>query len=119
MKKNSGIRQGYALSTLLFKMITYCIIEELEEKGVMFKTEGMELSSVWVADDVTLVSNSIKNTEENVKILKEVAARYGLHINLKKSKVVQVKGKKNRKKDSRHGSSRRVTIYGSDNWRKG
>ena len=94
IRVTSGIRQGCALSTLLFKMITYCIIEELEEKGVMFRTEGMELNSVWVADDVTLISNSIINTEENVKILKEVAARYGLHINLKKSKVVQVKGKK-------------------------
>ena len=33
-----------------------------------------------------------------MKILKETAARYGLEINLKKSKVVQVKGKRSEDK---------------------
>ena len=32
-----GIRQGCSISTVLFKMVTFCIIEELEEKGVKYK----------------------------------------------------------------------------------
>ena len=29
-----GIRQGCSISTLLFKMVTFCIIEDLEKKGL-------------------------------------------------------------------------------------
>merc|ERR1712030_224322 len=66
----SGIRQGCAISTLLFKMITYCIIEELKTRGVMYKSKGIELNSLWVADDVTLISNSIESTKGNSEINK-------------------------------------------------
>jgi len=59
-------------------------IEELESKGIMYKTDGMELNSIWVADDATLISNNVENMEHNVKILKETAEKYGLHINIKK-----------------------------------
>ena len=34
-----GIRQGCSISTLLFKMVTFCIIEELEEKGVKYEVD--------------------------------------------------------------------------------
>ena len=34
-----GIRQGCSISTLLFKMITYIIIEELEEQGEKYEVD--------------------------------------------------------------------------------
>ena len=45
----------------------------------MFRTEGLELNSLWVADDVTLISNDEKIMEHNIKILKEAALEYGLN----------------------------------------
>ena len=65
-------------------MITYAIIEELKENGVMYKTKGIELNSLWVADDVTLISNSVENTKTNIELLKKTASKYGLKINIKK-----------------------------------
>merc|ERR1711888_141633 len=72
IKVTSGIRQGCAISTLLFKMITYCIIEELKTNGIIYKSKGIELNSIWVADDVTLISNNIENTKKNIELLKEI-----------------------------------------------
>ena len=45
-------------------MITYCIIEELNVEGILYKTKGLELNSLWVADDVTLISNNVENTKK-------------------------------------------------------
>ena len=56
-----GIRQGCSISTLLFKMVTFCIIEELEEKGVKYKIDRYEGNSLWLEDDVTIIA-SIKKT---------------------------------------------------------
>ena len=87
-----GIRQGCAISTLLFKMVTFCIIEELETKGVIYKTDGIELNSIWLADDTTLIANSVENLVKNIKILRNIALKYGLSINEKKSKVLPIRG---------------------------
>ena len=34
-----GIRQGCSISTLLFKIVTFCIIEELESHGTMYEVD--------------------------------------------------------------------------------
>merc|ERR1711874_712560 len=48
-----GIRQGCSISTFLFKMVTYCIIEELLEKGEKYKIREYRGNSLWLADDTT------------------------------------------------------------------
>ena len=73
-------------------MVTFCIIEELETKGVIYKTDGIELNSIWLADDTTLIANSVENLVKNIKILRNIALKYGLSINEKKSKVLPIRG---------------------------
>ena len=34
-----GICQGCSISTLLFKMVTFCIIEDLENNGIMYEID--------------------------------------------------------------------------------
>ena len=53
-----GIKQGCSISTLLFKMVTFCIIEDLQNKGRIYKIGKYEGNSLWLADDATLISNS-------------------------------------------------------------
>ena len=55
-----GIIQGCSISTLLLKMITYCIIEELLEEGEQYKIKDYKGNSLWLADDATLIVNSRK-----------------------------------------------------------
>ena len=98
IKVTSGIRQGCSISTLLFKMVTLCIIEEMEEKGVLYEVDRFKGNSLWLADDTILFANSIENMETNIKVLKEAAIKYGLEVNEGKSKVIQIRGKDKPKK---------------------
>ena len=53
-----GIRQGCSISTLLFKMITFCIIKELEEKVKLYKVDQYNGNSLWLADDATVIAGT-------------------------------------------------------------
>ena len=64
----SGIRQGCCISTLLFKMITYTIIDDLREKGEKYKVGKFHENSLWLADDATLIAKNpqdLKKTSED------------------------------------------------------
>merc|ERR1712179_732444 len=54
-----GIRQGCCISTLLFKMVTFTMIDDLRTKVDKFKIGKFEDNSLWLADDATLIANSI------------------------------------------------------------
>ena len=72
-------------------MVT-CIIEDLENKGVLYKVDRYEGNSLWLADDTTLIVNSIENMKTNIEVLRNSAREYGLDIKEGKSKIVQVRG---------------------------
>ena len=55
IKVTSGIRQGCCISTLLFKMVTFKIIEELRSKGIRYQIDKYDGNSVWLADDYILL----------------------------------------------------------------
>ena len=48
---NSGIRQGCTASPLIFKLITYKIIEELNRRSGGVRLGGMKIASLFFADD--------------------------------------------------------------------
>jgi len=60
-----GIRQSCSISTLLFKMITFNIIERLENEGDIYEVGTFIGNSVWLADDVTLIANSEESLKKN------------------------------------------------------
>ena len=94
---SSGIRQGCTVSTELFKLVTYEIIKKLEEEGEEFCVEGINLSSLFFADDNILAAASIKQVVDNLKIVKEISREFGLVINEEKSKALVYKWKEEEK----------------------
>merc|ERR1711888_425731 len=64
-----GIRQGCCISTLLFKMVTFKIIEKLR-KEPLFKMRKFNDNSIWLADDATLIAESLQINREKTKIMK-------------------------------------------------
>ena len=84
------IRQGCSISTLIFKMVTFSIIEELEEHGKKYEVDRYKGNSLWIADDATLIAGSKEDMEHNINILKNSALQYGLEISEEKGKVLQV-----------------------------
>merc|ERR1711874_943895 len=54
----SGIRQGCCISTPLFKMVTFKIIDELRKKE-KYKIRKFCDNSLWLADDATLIAEDL------------------------------------------------------------
>ena len=71
IKVTNGIRQGCCISTLLFKMITFTLIEELNNKAPKYKIGVYLGNSLWLADDATIIAKSIEELLEALEILKK------------------------------------------------
>lgn len=84
----SGIRQGCTGSTVLFKLITYMIINELDRRGRGYSDKDIHLTSLFFADDGLLMAHSIEDAKENLRITTEVSKEFGLEINKEKSNVM-------------------------------
>merc|ERR1712120_103765 len=88
-----GIRQGCCISTLLFKMVTFKIIDELR-KEKLFKMRKFNDNSIWLADDATLVADSLQTLKKLLDCLSKAGGEYGLQINREKTKIMKVRGQK-------------------------
>ena len=84
----SGIRQGCNLSATIFKMITYRIMDEIEQKGEGYYIEDIKINSIFYADDALILNNDMQDVRKNLKVLKETSLKYGLEINTEKSKMI-------------------------------
>ena len=90
----SGIRQGCTGSTTLFKLITYKILERMEEvRG--YVDENFRLAALYFADDGLILANSVEDAKRNLEILVRVSRKYGLEINKDKSNTI-IFGMKNK-----------------------
>merc|ERR1711874_342482 len=49
-------------------------------------------NSLWLADDATLIANSLPNLLNLLKVLKETGKLNGLEIDLEKNKIMKVRG---------------------------
>ena len=52
----SGIRQGCSISTLLFKMVTFTIIEQLNKEADPYNIGVYNGNSLWLVDDAVLIA---------------------------------------------------------------
>lgn len=85
------IRQGCCISTLLFKMVTFKIIDKLRNEK-LFKMRKFNDNSVWLADDATLIADSLKTLKELLNCLSKAGGEYGLQINKDKTKIIRIRG---------------------------
>merc|ERR1711913_255509 len=86
-----GIRQGCCISTLLFKMVTFKIIDELRVKK-KYRIGKFNENSLWLADDAILIGEDMDTLMDLLKCLSSAGGKYGLEINEKKSKIMKVRG---------------------------
>ena len=86
-----GIRQGCCISTLLFKLVTFKIIEKLREER-LYKIRKYNDNSIWLADDATLIAEDLPTLKKLLECLSKTGGEYGLQINEKKTKIMKIKG---------------------------
>ena len=83
----SGIRQGCTASTVLFKLITYKIIEEMR-KTEGTKLLGPKITSLFYVDDGLILAKDKVKAERSIEIIREIEGKYGLQLNERKSQCV-------------------------------
>ena len=89
----SGIRQGCSISTLLFKMVTFTIIEKLNEKVEACKIGAYKGNSLWLADDAVLIANSEEILLKAFEVLEVEGRKNGLELSEEKTKILKIRGK--------------------------
>ena len=88
MEVDSGIRQGCTASTVLFKLVTFKIIDAMRRKMSGIQIGNNRVRSLFYADDGLLFGRNVKEAEEGIRELRRVAGEYGLEVNSEKSQCI-------------------------------
>ena len=92
-----GVRQGCVLSPYLFSIYTRNIMRKVDEDPRSQHFDGVnigpeEVVDLRYADDTALLSNSTSGLDNLIATVKEKSEEGGLHLNVKKTKIMDVKG---------------------------
>ena len=73
---------------MLFSLITYQIIEALQQQTQGFTNEKFHILPIIYADDGLLLANNHQDAEESIQKLTEIARTNGLEMNKEKSIIL-------------------------------
>ncbi|CAI9717975.1 Hypothetical predicted protein [Octopus vulgaris] len=85
-----GTRQGYILSPAAFNMYSEKVMRNagLEDSSIGVRIGGRNINNLHYADDTTLLAESGKNLEGLVLLVKKESEKFGLYLNVKKTKIM-------------------------------
>ena len=92
---NTGLRQGDALSTILFNLVLEAAVSKIDLRGTI-STRTKQLCAY--ADDVVIIAGTQKALKETFIILQKEAEKLGLIINTKKTNYMTLSRKIIKKK---------------------
>lgn len=81
----SGVKQGDALSSLVFNLVLHSVVNEIDQKGTIFNKSSQICA---YADDILIIARSKNTLKDIFKKLEETAQVTGLVINRDKTKYM-------------------------------
>jgi hypothetical protein len=97
----NGLKEGDALSSLLFNFASEYAIRKKKENQVSLELNGTHQLLVY-ADDVNLLGDSLNTVKENSGTLLEASRDIGLEINAEKTKyMIMCRHPKSRQKQNK------------------
>lgn len=93
-KLECGVRQGGLSSPLLFNLYVNQLVERLSSTHVGCYIDGVCFNNISYADDIVLLSPTIRGLRRLLSICEEYAASHGLLYNSKKSEILVFKSGK-------------------------
>ena len=86
-----GTRQGGILSTIVYNVYAQYVKDEaLENSADGVKVNGTLIPSIRFADDKAMISNTNAGLQRIMDKLNETGRKYGMKINLKKTKIMRI-----------------------------
>ena len=89
-----GIRQGCSISTLLFKMVTFTMIEDLRNLAEKYNIREYNDNSLWLADDATIIARDEPSLLAILDVLETTGRKNGLELSEEKTKILRIRGPK-------------------------
>ena len=80
---------------MLFKLITYKIIEEMRKREGI-KILGPKITCLFYADDGLIIAK--EKAERSIEIIRDMGGKYDLQLNERKSQCISFNTKENSKK---------------------
>jgi hypothetical protein len=100
---HNGLKQGDALSPLLFNFALEYAIRKFQEKQAGLKLTGTHQLLAY-ADDVNLLGDNIDTINKNTETLIDASKEVGLEVNVEKTKYMLVS------RDQNSGQNREIKI---------
>ena len=87
---NTGLKQGDALSPMLFNLALEKTIREIQKEPTGITIGERKIQVLGFADDLYILGSSLNDTKKAAQVLEQAAGKIGLKINKEKTKIMKL-----------------------------